>query len=66
MDTVLLTEAETANFLGKSIVTLGRWRRDSYGPAYVRVGRSPRYTREALSEFMRTNSILPGGKPAVS
>lgn len=66
MDTVLLNEAEVADFLGKSVITLARWRREGYGPSYVRVGRSPRYTRESLSEFMRTNSILPGGRPAAA
>jgi hypothetical protein len=64
MDDILLTEAETASFLGKSIVTLGRWRREGYGPEYVRVGRSPRYTRQSLAAFMSANSIRPGGKPA--
>ncbi len=61
---LLLTENEVAEFLGKTVVTLGRWRREGYGPAYVRVGRSPRYTREALSIFMVENSIRPGGIPA--
>ncbi len=60
----LLTEAEVAGVLGKSTITLARWRREGYGPEYVRVGRSPRYTREALSAFMSANSILPGGRTA--
>lgn len=64
MDDILLTESETADFLGKSPITLSRWRREGYGPAYVRVGRSPRYTRQSLADFMSANSILPGGKPA--
>lgn len=64
MNTNLLTEADVAAFLGKSIITLARWRREGYGPAFVRVGRSPRYTREALSSFMQANSILPGGRAA--
>lgn len=64
MDTNLLTEADVAAFLGKSIITLARWRREGYGPVFVRVGRSPRYTREALASFMQANSILPGGRAA--
>jgi hypothetical protein len=64
MDDILLTEAEVSNFLGKSIVTLGRWRRQGYGPKAVRVGRSPRYSRQSLADFMRANSIRPGGKSA--
>jgi hypothetical protein len=63
MDDILLTETETANFLGKSIVTLGRWRREGYGPKAIRVGRSPRYTRQSLADFMNANGIRPGGKP---
>jgi hypothetical protein len=64
MDDILLTEAEVAHFLGKSTITLGRWRREGYGPEWVRVGRSPRYSRQSLSAFMRANSIRPGGKSA--
>lgn len=64
MDTNLLTEADVADFLGKSIITLARWRREGYGPEYVRVGRSPRYTRQALAVFMNENSIRPGGVAA--
>lgn len=61
MDTILLTEAEVADFLGKSTITLARWRREGYGPVATRVGRSPRYTRESLAVFMQTNSVVPGG-----
>ncbi|MEH2626085.1 putative site-specific integrase-resolvase [Bradyrhizobium sp. AZCC 1719] len=60
----LLTEAEVADFLGKSVITLARWRREGYGPAYVRIGRSPRYRREDLALFMQANSIVPGGASA--
>ena len=61
---VLLTENEVADFLGKSTITLARWRREGYGPVATRVGRSPRYTRESLAAFMRANNILPGGGAA--
>jgi predicted site-specific integrase-resolvase len=64
VDTNLLTEAEVADFLGKSVITLARWRREGYGPAYLRVGRSPRYQREALAAFTQANSIRLGGGPA--
>lgn len=64
MDDILLTESEVADFLGKSTITLGRWRRQGYGPKAVRVGRSPRYTRQSLAEFMSANGIRPGGKSA--
>lgn len=57
----LLTETEVADFLGKSVVTLARWRREGYGPAYVRIGRSPRYRREDLTFFMQANCVAPGG-----
>jgi hypothetical protein len=65
MDHTLLTESEVADFLGKSVITLARWRRQGYGPVAVRVGRSPRYTRQSLATFMQANSIRPGGKSAV-
>ncbi|MHC2514601.1 MULTISPECIES: helix-turn-helix transcriptional regulator [Bradyrhizobium] len=60
----LLTETEVADFLGKSVVTLARWRREGYGPAYVRIGRSPRYRREDLAFFMQANCTAPGGATA--
>lgn len=62
MNDFLLTEAEVADFLGKSTITLARWRREGYGPKALRVGRSPRYTRESLGEFMNANGIRPGGR----
>jgi hypothetical protein len=61
LDNHLLTETEVADFLGKSIITLGRWRRTGYGPQAVRVGRSPRYTHESLAAFMQASGIRPGG-----
>lgn len=64
MNDLLLTEADVAYLLGKSVITLARWRREGYGPEYVRVGRSPRYTREALASFMAANRIMPGGRAA--
>jgi hypothetical protein len=60
----LLTEAEVADFLGKSVITLARWRREGYGPAYIRIGRSPRYRREDLAFFMQANCIALGGVSA--
>ncbi|MBT1516171.1 helix-turn-helix domain-containing protein [Bradyrhizobium sp. SRL28] len=64
MNINLLTEAEVSDFLGKSVITLARWRREGYGPAYVRIGRSPRYRREDLALFMQANCIAPGGVSA--
>jgi hypothetical protein len=40
-----ITERQFADQLGLSIATIRRWRRQGYGPAWVKIGRRD-YTRE--------------------
>lgn len=52
----LLTEREAASLLKISSRTLQAWRPAGTGPAFVRVGRSIRYRRNALQEWLDQNS----------
>lgn len=62
-DDLLLTESEVASFIGKSVQSLRLWRRQSKGPAFFKIGRTPKYHREDLAVWMHANRIAPGGKP---
>jgi predicted DNA-binding transcriptional regulator AlpA len=48
----LLTESELAQRLQVSVATLRRWRAAHTGPAYVQVGRFPRYLVADVSEWL--------------
>lgn len=55
-----MTPQQLAEELGVKEVTLWRWRRDGIGPRFHRVGpRAIRYSREAVSEWLRQNSDVP-------
>ena len=47
-----LSESELAEQLGLSTRTLLRWRLQGAGPAYVRIGRSVRYSGAAVRAWM--------------
>ena len=48
----MLTEREAAELLHLSATALARLRRLDQGPAWVRLGRSPLYTVEALNAWV--------------
>lgn len=52
---VLMTEGETADYLGLSCRTLQAWRVRGCGPKFVKVGRSVRYQLEEVKEFVSDN-----------
>ncbi len=62
MDEILLTEREVADFIGKSVKTLHRWRKQGRGPVFMKVGATTMFTRRDLSEWMQEQRIRPGGK----
>ncbi|MBR1131931.1 hypothetical protein [Bradyrhizobium iriomotense] len=63
-DDFLFTEAEFADFVGKSVSWARLLRRQQRAPGHIRVGRTPMYRREAIAEWMHANSVRPGGKPS--
>jgi excisionase family DNA binding protein len=48
----LLEPDQTAEFLGVSKATLEKWRNQSRGPVYVRVGRLVRYHQSDLEQWL--------------
>jgi predicted DNA-binding transcriptional regulator AlpA len=56
----LLTEAQTAEYLGISLSTIRRWRKQSgTGPAYFRVSDCLRYHRSELDKFIAEHTTQP-------
>jgi excisionase family DNA binding protein len=53
----LLTTKEAAALLKVSTVTLAKWRQLSKGPAYTRSGRLIRYEWEALTAYVKQNTV---------
>ena len=55
----LLTQTEAAQFLNRSLRTLGLWREKGYGPAFVRIGGAVMYTTADLQEFIDRSRVVP-------
>jgi hypothetical protein len=58
----LLDEDFVSRFIGKSLVTLRRYRREGTGPAFVRIGRTVFYHRADVGAWMNANRVGPGGR----
>jgi hypothetical protein len=61
-DSLLLTPAETAAFLGVALDTLNDWRYDKpeyKGPPYVKVRRAVRYPLGALHLWIANQTVEP-------
>jgi hypothetical protein len=62
----LLTETQLCRYLGKSKAWAQRARFEGTGPRYVKAGRKPLYTIEAVSEWLRAsereNTAVKGRK----
>jgi phage terminase Nu1 subunit (DNA packaging protein) len=65
----LVRESDVARLFGVNVRTLQNWRRDSCGPASIRMGGAWRYPIQGLAEFMtpadearkgRKGAELPG------
>ena len=52
-----LTEAEVAILLGLSRATIEKWRIQGRGPAYVKLGKSVRYSRAELERFIDAQTV---------
>jgi hypothetical protein len=55
----LLTEEAVGNLIGRSPKTLKRWRRENEGPAWVRIGKTPRYDARDVAAWMIRNRVQP-------
>jgi excisionase family DNA binding protein len=52
-----LTEREVADMLGLSVATLRAWRHRGKGPRFLRLGRSVRYLRSDVADFVRASAF---------
>ncbi|MBB1089800.1 helix-turn-helix domain-containing protein [Rhodopseudomonas palustris] len=59
LDDELLDEDFIATVTKRSKSTLADWRRKGTGPAYVRIGRTPRYPREDFGRWLQANHVSP-------
>lgn len=48
----LMSKRQAADYLGKNERTLERWLRDGVGPRYLRVGRTIRYRRADIDDWL--------------
>jgi len=55
-----VSENQAAAYLGVSLSTLRRWRRNHLGPAHFRVGDVLRYAQHALDAFIEKNTRPAG------
>lgn len=55
----LLKPSEAADLLATTPQVLGTWRWRGDGPPYVRVGRSIRYSRRMLDEWLEQRTVRP-------
>jgi excisionase family DNA binding protein len=66
MSEELLTQQQLADELQVSLRTLERWRQQGIGPAFIQVGRSPRYRRSDINTWLdqqrRTGGTEGGGQ----
>ena len=53
----LLTPEQTAQILAITTDRLGHMRYHSQGPDYVTVGRSIRYSQDAVDDYIRSNTV---------
>jgi hypothetical protein len=54
---VCLSVNELIVYLGVSKSTLAKWRRESLGPPYVKVGERIMYHKQAVEDFINVNTI---------
>jgi len=57
----LVTEDEAASLLRVSLTSVRRWRREGRGPVYRKIGRSVRYRREDLADFIAASRRIETG-----
>lgn len=47
-----MTTEELADELGKSVLTVAKWRNQKIGPPYIRVGKKVLYGREGVRKWL--------------
>lgn len=52
----LITEIEAADFLCQSVRTIQKWRVTGFGPRFYKAGRSVRYRRRDLADWIESRA----------
>jgi excisionase family DNA binding protein len=60
-DKEILTDKETASFLGVADRTLRDWRKQGKGPAFVQMGKKIRYRKKDIDAYLDRQTISGGG-----
>lgn len=60
----LLAEDEVAELLGVTVKCLQDWRYHRRGPAFIKVGRLPRYRAEDLDAWLQARTVPTSDAPA--
>lgn len=58
----LIKESEAAQFLGKTVFTLQKWRGQKKGPAFFKLGHHVRYSEADLMDWIQSNRVEAGGQ----
>lgn len=61
----LLTDAQVAQKIGVTVVTLQQWRKRGKGPPYVKEGAWVRYLGDSLDAWLRTRERLTDEQAAM-
>lgn len=54
-----MTEQEAGAYLSLAAGTLRNWRKDGVGPAFIKLGRSVRYTTDDLDRYVIDHTFEP-------
>jgi excisionase family DNA binding protein len=57
----LMSQQALADYLGVSVATVQRWRREDTGPPWLLVGNRPRYRRAAVDSWLEAQA--PARRP---
>jgi hypothetical protein len=63
-DFLLFSEAEFAEFFGKSEIWARKERYAGRGPVVTYIGRTPKYSRQDISAWAESQRVRPGGRRA--
>lgn len=57
--TGIMNEKQAAKYVGLSAGTLQNYRCQLKGPVFIKIGKSVRYMREDLDEYLKANRVEP-------
>ena len=58
----LIPDTQASKILGIAVQTLRNWRQEGKGPAYLKIGRSVKYSIDDLKRFLEAHKINPTGE----